>query len=94
MSLFAKRSKKRGWIVVLLIMALLLSAVPMFALDAPTSSTPLPTPSGVTSITIGGVTAGYWQDNNVASCALSALLIPMIRSKWLIGKTVPSLMIT
>ncbi len=80
MNLFAKRSKKRVWTALLLIMALLLSAVPMFApasaLEPPTSSTPLPTPSGVTSITIGGVTAGYWQDNNVPTKFIRAVLSP------------------
>ncbi|KTE89388.1 hypothetical protein AT727_13400 [Desulfitobacterium hafniense] len=80
MSLFAKRSKKTIWTALLLIMALLLSAVPMFApasaLEPPTSSTPLPTPSGVTSITIGGKAVVYEQDNNVSDKFIRAVLWP------------------
>ncbi len=76
MRLMTRRSSKGVFTALLLVMMLLLTAVPAFALDAPTSRTPLSTPSEVTSITIGGVTAGYWQDDNGTAKFIRAVLNP------------------
>ncbi|EHL06780.1 hypothetical protein HMPREF0322_02544, partial [Desulfitobacterium hafniense DP7] len=71
-----RRSTKGVFTALLLVMMLLLTAVPAFALDAPTSSTPFSTPSEVTSITIGGKAVVYEADDNGSAKFIRAVLNP------------------
>lgn len=76
MSFFRKRTKKSVFVALLLVMMMMLSAVPAFALNEPTSSTQLLKPSEVNSVTISGVAADYWEDDNGSTKFIRAELSP------------------
>ena len=58
-----RRFTRSSFVTLLIFMLLMAFALPSFAAD-PTGSITLPTPTEVTSITVGGATAYYQQDDN------------------------------